>query len=388
MKDFMNALTAWIYPGNSIVVYKDREEVFRYQSGFANLEKAIPMGGEELFNIYSCSKVATVVSALQLYERGRFLLSDPLSEFFPEYRDMYVRDAKGRVKKAENPITLRHLFTMTAGFSYDMNTATFQRARDLTQGRMDTLSVIRCLAEDPLSFEPGSHWQYSLCHDVLAAVVELVSGMRFCDYVRKNIFEPLGMADSYYHLTPQLEARMAEQYTFVTADSAGQRLEELQSAKQSDQGVVQNVGKSASYRLGSQYDSGGAGIITSVCDYAKFACALANGGVGPNGERILSAGTIELLRANQLGPVQLEDYNWPQLAGYGYGLGVRTMMDRARSGSNGSVGEFGWGGAAGANVLVDPDRHVSLFFAQHMLNPHEEHYQPRLRNVLYACLQD
>ena len=115
---------------------------------------------------------------------------------------------------------------------------------------------------------------------------------------------------------------------------------------------------------------------------------MANGGVGPNGERILSAGTIELLRANQLGPVQLEDYNWPQLAGYGYGLGVRTMMDRARSGSNGSVGEFGWGGAAGANVLVDPDRHVSLFFAQHMLNPHEEHYQPRLRNVLYACLQD
>ena len=102
--------------------------------------------------------------------------------------------------------------------------------------------------------------------------------------------------------------------------------------------------------------------------------------------RILSKGTIELLRTNQLDDRQINNFNWPQLKGYGYGLGVRTMIDRAKSGSNGAIGEFGWGGAAGANVLVDSDNEFSCFYAHHMLNPLENYYQPRLRNVLYSCL--
>ena len=137
--------------------------------------------------------------------------------------------------------------------------------------------------------------------------------------------------------------------------------------------------------LGDRYDSGGAGIITSVPDYAKLCAALANGG-SLNGEKIISRGTIDLWRTNQLDENQMKQFNWAHLSGYGYGLGVRTMIDRAKSGSNGPFGECGWGGAAGAVSLIDPDNNVSLFYAHHMLNNQEAYVLPRMRNVLYTCI--
>ena len=137
---------------------------------------------------------------------------------------------------------------------------------------------------------------------------------------------------------------------------------------------------------GEEYDSGGAGIITTVSDYVKLAQALANNGVGLTGERILSANTIDLMRTNTLDENQIKTFDWKQLSGYGYGLGVRTMIDRAQGGSIGNIGEFGWGGAAGASVYIDPAVKLAAVYAKHTLNPREEYYQPRVRNVLYACL--
>ena len=143
----MDDLTSWIIPGNSIVVYKDGQQVFSYQSGFSDLEKRVPMRGGELFNIYSCSKVATVTAALQLYERGKFLLDDPLYYYIPEFRNMNVRLSGSEIKKTTRPITMRHLFTMTAGFDYNTHAPWRKKADALTGGKMDTLQVARCLAE-------------------------------------------------------------------------------------------------------------------------------------------------------------------------------------------------------------------------------------------------
>lgn len=383
MKQYMDSLTDWIIPGNSIVVYKDNQKVFSYQSGWSSVEEKIKMNGRELLNIYSCSKVATVVAALQLFEQGKFLLSDPLYEFIPEFRNMYVKQENGDVKKAENPITMRNLFTMTAGFSYDLELPAFQKARELTGGKMNTVETIRCLAEEPLQFEPGTHWEYSLGHDVLAAAVEVISGKRFSQYMKENIFARLDMQETWYHVTPEQEDRIAGQYLYEVEEK---NFVNLQKQAVRQEGVLKNVGKAVSYRFGPEYDSGGAGITTSMDDYAKFAAALANGGTGLTGEKILSRATVDFLRTNQLTGSPLLDFNWPQLVGYGYGLGVRTMIDRAKAGSNGPIGEFGWCGAAGASVLVDPDNKLGVFYAHHMLNPQEEYYQPRLRNVLYACL--
>lgn len=379
MKNFMNSLTEWIIPGNSVVIYKDGKKVFEYSSGYSDLEKRIKKTGEEQLYIYSCSKVATVTAALQLYEQGKFLLSDPLYEYLPEFKKMYVKDGD-RIKAAENPITIRDLFTMTAGLSYATNTPAFEKARKLTDGKMDTRTVIKCLAEEPLLFEPGARWNYSLCHDVLAVLAEVVSGMRFSEYMKKNIFEPLDMNNSYYH-APN-DVIISPQYIYEIQDT--KNIVELQQ-KEHTSGVVKRA-YGNELVFGENYDSGGAGIITTVDDYAKFAAALANSGTGLNNNRILSSATVKLMKTNQLNEAQRKTMNWRRLRGYGYGLGVRTLIDKAESGSNSSIGEIGWGGAAGATIIADTEEKVALFYAHHMLNPQEEYYQPRLRNVLYSCL--
>ena len=379
MKNFMNSLTEWIIPGNSVVIYKDGKKVFEYSSGYSDLGKKIKKTGEEQLYIYSCSKVATVTAALQLYEQGKFLLSDPLYEYLPEFKKMYVKDGD-RIKAAENPITIRDLFTMTAGLSYATNTPAFEKARKLTDGKMDTRTVIKCLAEEPLLFEPGARWNYSLCHDVLAVLAEVVSGMRFSEYMKKHIFEPLDMNNSYYH-TPN-DVIISPQYIYEIQDT--KNIVELQQ-KEHTSGVVKRA-YGNELVFGENYDSGGAGIITTVDDYAKFAAALANSGTGLNNNRILSSATVKLMKTNQLNEAQRKTMNWRRLRGYGYGLGVRTLIDKAESGSNSSIGEIGWGGAAGATIIADTEEKVALFYAHHMLNPQEEYYQPRLRNVLYSCL--
>lgn len=384
LKDFMDRLTAQHVPGNSIVVYHENKEVFRYSSGYNDVESKIPMTGDELLNIYSCTKPATVTAALQLYEKGFFLLDDPLYAYMPEFRDMYVMNDDGSTHKAINAITMRHLFTMTSGFTYEKYSPSMQQAIVETNGKMPTVQALRYLAKEPLAFEPGSRWKYSLSHDVLAAVVEIISGKRFQDYVKENVFAPIGVTDIHFHQTEDTLQRTASQYMFKTD-------EEIEISK----GQISSAGKDGHWEkqtkdndllYGPEYDSGGAGILVSVPEYAKFASCLANGGVAPNGEQILSGGTIELLRTNQLNDIQLKDFNWSQLSGYGYGLGVRTMINRKTAGFNGPCSEFGWGGAAGATLSADPDSKFAYFYAHHMLVPKEEYYQPRLRNVAYACL--
>lgn len=385
LKTFMDTLTKQGIPGNSISLYYKNREIFKYSSGYADIENKIPMNGTELLNIYSCSKIATVTAALQFYEKGVFLLSDPLYEYIPEFKDMYIKTADGGKTKAKNPITIANLFTMTAGFDYDTNCAEIKKAKEITNGECDTLTTVKCLAKKELGFEPGTHWNYSLCHDILAGLVEVISGMPFSKYVTKNIFEPLGVCDIHYHRTADVKKRMASQYMLKPTGGDTDFVSAQQKTPDGG-GIVENVGKECSFEFGKNYDSGGAGIAVSVGDYAKFANALANGGIGANGERILSSATVELMKTNHLNENLRKNFNWSQLKGYGYGLGVRTMIDKAEGGSNGNLGEFGWGGAAGATMLVDTQAEFSYFYAHHMLNPREEYYQPRLRNVVYSCM--
>lgn len=373
-------------PCNAIEVYYHSNLVFRYFSGYSNWEEKIPLSGNELYNIYSCSKLATVTAGTQLLEQGAFLLSTPLYEFIPEFRDMYVKDENGNIRKAAKPITVGDLFSMTAGFTYNLSTPGFQTAKEKTQGLMDTVETIKCIASDPLSFDPGEHWQYSICHDVLAALISVISGKKFRDYMKDNIFDPLDMNETVYHHTEDTLKRTAQQYRFETNGPQYDDIVDAQKYGSGNEGYFKNVGKYVSHILGAEYDSGGAGIITSVCDYAKLAAALANYGTGLTGERILSKASVNYMRINRLTHNQLLDFKWPQLAGCGYGLGVRTHMYPEKSGLICNVGEFGWGGAAGASVIVDPDVGLGVFYAQHILNPREEYYQPRLRNIVYSCL--
>lgn len=386
LKKFMDDMADQHTPGNAVEVYLNGRSVFRYSRGYADLKGKVPMRGDELLYIYSCSKVVTAVAGMQLLEQGKILLSDPLYDYIPEFKDMYVRQPDGTLTKAVNPVSVWNLFTMTAGFPYDLNSPGFQKARKLTHGDMDTVKTIKCVASDPLVFEPGEHWQYSICHDVLAALISVVSGLKFRDYVQKFIFEPLDMVDSGYHLNEKTRKKMAVQYRFVPCGGAISDSVEAQESGNAREGVFQDAGEDNEFILGEDYDSGGAGIISTVPDYAKLTAALANYGTGLTGERILSRHAVDLMRTDQLTRKQKEGHMWSHLAGCGYGLGVRTHVNQAESGVMSSLGEFGWGGAAGSTVIVDPSINLGVFYAQHTLNPREAYYQPRLRNVVYSCL--
>ncbi|MEN6312873.1 MAG: serine hydrolase domain-containing protein [Clostridiaceae bacterium] len=374
LEAFMDYIAKWRIPGADCAVYYKNESVFRYSAGYADVKSKKPITPDNLYYLYSASKVITCAAALQLLEKGKFLLTDPVWEYLPEFKEMYVqkRMENGEIQlvKANNSITVRDLFTMSAGLTYNLVTPSIQAVMKKTDNKCPTREIIKAIANEPLMFEPGTHWNYSLCHDVLGGLIEVISGKVFSEYLEENIFEPLEMKDTGFYPDDKKVWRMAVQYRF---DDVANIAAEIPLANE--------------FRFGSGYESGGAGLISSVDDYIRFANALCNKGKSKNGERILSERTIDLMRTNHLDDTSLKDFNWIQMSGYGYGLGVRTMIDRAKGGSLSPIGEFGWGGAAGAYVMIDPDNQVSVFYAQHMLNNQEPYVHPRIRNIVYKCLE-
>lgn len=386
LKQFMDHLTSWRIPGNDISVWKDNREVFRYQSGYLDLDKRIIMEPDHLIYIYSCSKVALAVAGMQLVEKKAISLDDPLYEYIPQFKDICVMGDGGFLKKSVRPITLWHLFTMTSGMTYAMPDDVKEYARQKTNSLFNTVETVKCMAQMPLFFEPGDGWKYSFGHDVLAAVIEIVSGKKYRDYVKESIFEPLDMKDSFFHLTNDQKNRLAPLYCFVDETGEDDLVKNQSKNASGVGGNIERTNDKNTIVFGSEYDSGGGGIITTVSDYGKLANALACRGIGKTGECILQPETIDLLRTNQLNDAQLKNFNWPQHVGYGYGLGVRTMMNPKSCNSIANIGEFGWGGAAGASVYVDSSIGLGVFYAHHMLNPQEDYYQPRLREAVYSCI--
>ena len=368
MTEYLDTIPTFGAPGVDCIVQQDGKTVCRHMAGLSDREAGIPMCGTERFNLYSATKPITCTAALQLYEKGAFLLTDPVEKYLPEFAEMQVRtkDENGEVclVPAEKPITVRQLFTHTAGLDYDATKPAYARVAEQTGGRAPTREIVRAMAAEPLIYQPGARWKYSFAHDVLAALVEEVSGMRFGEYLKKNIFDPLGMERTGFARTPEVLAEMMPQYR-----------------RDPQTGEVTRRSQDVKFVFGTEYESGGAGLVSCTDDYIRFASAMACGGQG-----ILHPATIELMRENQLDSAQMRDFNWVQFVGYGYGLGVRTLVSRAEAGSPGPLGEFGWGGAAGVYVLIDPVNRLAMFYAQHMLNSLEPVIHPRLRNILYTSL--
>lgn len=372
LSNFIDHITSWRIPWAEVLVMYRNETVFNYRSGYANLEEKTPIDDRQIINLYSLTKILTCTAALQLVEKGAILLNDPLSAYLPEYAEMTVQktlpDGGITLERAERPITVRDLFTMTAGFSYDLGTPSIREVVKLTDGRVPTREFAAALAKEPLLFEPGTRWNYSLCHDVLAALVEVVDGRQFGAYVRDEITRPLGMHDTGFDLLEEQRSRLAPQYEYN--DALGK--------------PVRKDGNG--FRVGTEFESGGAGLLSTVSDYVLFLNALTNRGTSPNGVRILSPAAVDLMRTNHLTESTRDNFSWEQLAGYGFGLGVRTHISKANSGSLSPLGEFGWCGLAGCLAIIDPDSQLTVMYAQHLLNNQENFVHPRLKNIVYACL--
>ena len=366
-QDWMSA--EWRIPGSSAVAYVGGKEVYRHSSGYADVEEKRPMTGDELFFMYSITKTITSLCGLRLVEKGTISLDDPVEEYLPEFADVTVRFKEPGgdiIEKAKKKMKIWHLFTMTSGYDYTMNSPAIEALKD-KDGNITTRDMARGLAATPLLFEPGDRWCYGMSHDILAALIEVVTGERFSAYVKKNVFDPVGMKNSYFHLPKdELERRAASMYSF------------------NDEKVKYEKIPLTNWAVpGDRYDSGGAGLISTVPDVALYAAAIAAGGVTKSGERLISRETIDLWRTNQLSDEQMKWFDWGQLVGYGYGLGVRTHIDRAKSGSLSPLGEFGWSGAAGGLIYFDVENNAALFYAHHMLNNQEYYTFPRIRNYFY-----
>ncbi|MBR5922392.1 MAG: beta-lactamase family protein [Clostridia bacterium] len=339
-------------PGFDIAVYRKGESILRYIGGYSDLENRIKMNGKERYNIYSCSKPITCTAALKLYEKGMFSLEDKLSDYMPEFSDMTVKTENGIVK-AQNPILIKHLFEMTAGFSYNTASPELLRCREETGGKCQTRETMKYLAKEPLLFEPGDRWEYSLCHDVLAAFVEVVSGEKFEDYVKKNIFDVLGMQNSTFMLPEEQIETISPQYKF-------------------ENGKAVNVGKHiVAYKIGSEYASGGAGCISTADDYIRFLEGLRTG-------KLIKPDTLKRMITDRLTESQKRTY-W--LNGtHGYGLGVRTPK--------GDIHDFGWGGAANAYLAVDAENEISVYLGAHMLFSPTQGIRNMIFRYVYAELFD
>lgn len=376
LRNFMDALCNWRIPGNACIVYYKRRPVFQYASGFSNIETGQKMQGSELLYMYSATKPVTCAAALTLWEQGKFILTDPVKKYLPEWADVQVRytasDGTEHLRAPARDVTVQDLFTMQSGLDYNYNAPALAAAREKYAPECPTREMARAIAAEPLLFDPGTRWCYGFSHDILAALVEVIAGEPFSAYVKRTIFDVIGMNETTFGADEERQRQIAVLYNFSDEKNAIQR------------DPTQRNG----FIFGSQYDSGGAGLVSTVSDMAKFTDVMCGRGLVRDGVRILAPRTVDLMRRNHLQtiPASLSGFAGNALMGYGYGLGVRTLVDPAVAGSPSPIGEFGWTGAAGAYMLMDPENELAMFYAHHMTNNQEDFTAPRLRNVLYSCL--
>ncbi len=374
-------------PGLDCIVYQDHKMLFRYFAGMRDIENNKKIDGDELYLIFSMTKMLTCTAALQLFEQGKYQMNDPVSKYMSEFKKMKISydelDLKNAAQittggvigegtknsqdgYAKNQITIKDLFTMSAGLDYVLSDDAINSA--LSRGETSTRELVAAMSQKTLGFEPGTRFRYSLCHDVLGALIEIWSGQSLGSYMKSHIFEPLGMKNTFFGVpsdNTQL-ARMAARYTYDT------------------NGEPKRLPLECEYIFSTEYESGGAGLTSCTEDYAIFLDALACGGTAKNGNTILAPTTVELMGTNHLNEKQCDDF--AQLRpGYGYGLGVRTHIDKSTSGSISPIGEFGWDGAAGGFSMVDTKNKLSLTYFQHIHN-WDVKIQNEMRNALYECI--
>ena len=362
--------------GCTAKIIRNDEVCFEGSYGYANREQKKPMSEDTIFPIASMSKVITVAGILKLYEQGLFKLWDPVSEYLPGFRNPKIavekQDGSVEIVPAGGEVTMRQLFTMTSGVPYprdDTAAARIRKAKDAEyqdQGLPlpETREYCNLVGQLPLAFEPGEKWMYGFSIDILGGVIEVLSGKTLGEYLRAEIFEPLGMQDTGFFVPEKKQERIATLYYIregLAPDDRKHRTEK------------------------PSFEKGGGGIYSTVRDYSRFAQMLLHGGT-LDGERILGRKTIDLMATNHLTPQQLASYNWQTQRGYGYGLGVRVMMHPETADINGSVGEWGWDGVHGNWFCVDPKENLTCVYLTSNIPGDHYRFIPKLMASMYASL--
>lgn len=364
--------------GANCMVLLQGKEVAYYEAGYANLEKKQRIQRDSIFRLYSMTKPITAAAAMLLMEEGKIDLLDPVSDYIPGFKNQMVSSEE--LVPANRPVNLHDLLSMTSGLVYCGNqslaevetTKVFEEMIEkmYTDKALTTLEFAEGIAKAPLAFQPGEKWQYGSSADLLGAVIEVASGMKFSDFLQKRFFEPLGMKDTAFYVPKDKR----ERFTTVYMDS--------------DEGLVPYLGHNLAIMndmaIAPAFESGGAGLVSTIDDYAAFATMLINGGVH-NGLRILAPKTVEYLTTATLTNKQ-EPYmeGWLGLAGYSYGNLMRVMTKPNHAIFNASLGEYGWDGWLGAYFVNDPSNELTFLLMQQKKDSGTTAYTRKLRNILAA----
>jgi CubicO group peptidase (beta-lactamase class C family) len=338
--------------------------------GMADVSAGRKMQTDNYFRLYSMTKPVTSVALLMLYEEGKFHLNDPLDKYLPAFASMkvYTGEQGGKPK-----ITVHDVFRHTAGFSYGQSPAPIDalyRAGGIDLDKLGSLQeLVDKLATLPLLYQPGERWVYSVSHDVQARLVEVLSGMKFNDFVTQRITGPLGLKDTFFGIPADRGARFANMYG--PDERGGFKL--VGSPERGSDVPVSD------YKRYTDKPFGGHSLSSTITDYARFAQMLVNGGE-LDGVRILGRKTVELMTSDHLPP----GVPGPG-PGMRYGLGVWVMASPAENGNTGSPGQFGWSGAATTHVVMDPkEKLVALVCSQHM--PIDFAFMERFETLTYQAL--
>ena len=347
-----------VYAGVSTLIARRGVVVHEAHIGLRDKEAGEPMNADTIFRLYSMTKPIVCTALMTLYEEGKFRLVDPVARYIPAFAGVKVLAADGSLVYPARPMNVRDLMAHTSGLTYH-----FMRASPVGEMYADAKMLkadctleegINDLARFPLAYHPGSRWHYSVGIDVAARVIEVVSGQKLGDFLQTRLFSPLGMKDTGFGVPPDQRHRIAAMYG--RDDLLNPRVSILGSLRAWSQGQNAriDVSKSNPADMPEVFQRGGHGLFGTTRDYFRFAQMLVNGGE-LDGVRVLGRKTLELMHANHLPASLLPiDLDGLPFAGYGFGLGSRVAMDVAQIGVSGSVGEFGWSGAAKTHYWVDP----------------------------------
>lgn len=365
--EYLDTLPGRGIPSVDCMIYKDHELVYRHMCGTTDEAYTKPIQGDELYIMFSMTKVQTMTAVMQLVEQGKLSLEDEVGRFLPAYQNLTV-EVEGKIEKLKTPMLVKHLLSMQSGLDYDLERPGIKRVLAEKGQQATTREIVDAFVESPLKFVPGEHFLYSLSHDVAAAIVEVVSGMSFGEYLKKNIWEPLGMKRTFFAKPINHLEKLATQF------------------QMDEQGNTTPMGPTCNYQLSESYESGGAGLISCTEDYAIFADTLAGGGISKDGVRIIKPETIEVMKQNLLCEAsQQEIINNMGRLGYGYGCGVQVLLQPELLNSPAPAGVFGWDGAAGSCIIMDTASKTSLVYIQHVRSCGMAYSEvhPRLRDLLF-----
>jgi CubicO group peptidase (beta-lactamase class C family) len=365
--------------GGVALVARRGKVAFFEAFGQRDREAQAPMRRDDIFRIASQTKALVSVAAMMLQEDGRLLISHPVARYLPAFAETTVAvptDAGYEVVPARSPITVRQLLTHTAGVGYGGGPAEDRWQAAEIQGwyfadRDEPVrATVERMAALPFEAQPGESWVYGYSTDILGAVVEVASGLPLDELLRTRIFEPLGMRDTHFYLPPEKRDRLTAVYS-ATEDGGIERAP--------DPGGMTGQG---AYVDGPRRSfSGGAGLLSTAEDYARFLQALLDGGL-LNGARILAPSTVRLMTTNHVGDL------FPWTEGTGFGLGFSVLEDLGERGQPGSLGEFGWGGAYHSTYWVDPSEELVVVYLTQLIPSRDLDDADRLRALVYAAILD